>query len=237
MGRVFEIEEKAEAYGRSIRKGKIIVTTQQNRSSIQFLISMKFLTKRSDSEIIKQNLVYTNNTIKNRELQQLLLHEQKNFCAYSEKYVQELESVCVEHFNAALKGTVSDNYYNYYAVLHKINIQKLDEKYRNASFMTSLFFQTPNGFASMIRYIDGVYEEINPADEEAKELIDFLALNSPELHKQRIKHVNRLRDNFKLAGFDSKEQKLEYLRKDNDQLSFITALEIELGLDLSEFYS
>lgn len=42
-----------------------------------------------------------------------------------------------------------------------------------------------------------------------------------------------------IKGFHSnfEEQQIEYLRNDKDQLSFITALEIELGLNLSEFYS
>ncbi len=198
---------------------------------------MKFLVKKSESEVLKQNLVYSNNTLQNRKLKSLLLKEQKNFCAYSEKYFQELDSPCIEHFDASLKNTPQDNYYNYYIVLHKINIQKLDEKYKGASFFSSLFFQKPNGFESRIKFIDGVYEEIDPIDQEAKELIEFLGLNKKELCEQRSKHINRIKNHFQLAEFSSAEQQLEYLRNDKEQLSFITALEIELGLDLSEFYS
>lgn len=198
---------------------------------------MKFLVKHANSEILSQNLVYSNNTLKNRELSKLLQLEQKGFCAYTEKYIQGLDSICVEHFNASLKGTGRDNYYNYYAVLHKINIEKLDEQYKDASFFESLFFQKPNGFASRIHYIGGMYEELDSDDTEAKDLIAFLGLNNEELYKQRARHVKRIKKNFEIAEYDSPEKRLEYLRDDNDQLSFITALEIELNLDLSEFYT
>ena len=76
---------------------------------------MKFLSKNADSKILKEGLVYRakgSNTV----LRNLLIEEQKNYCAYTEKFLQPLEQVDVEHFNSAKKGTPEDNYYNYYAV-------------------------------------------------------------------------------------------------------------------------
>ena len=81
---------------------------------------MKFLSKTKDSNILKRNLKYKkNDTQNNRILKEALLQEQKNFCAYTEKYIQQLDACEVEHFNSSLK--YKDDYYNYYAVLRRAN--------------------------------------------------------------------------------------------------------------------
>ena len=50
---------------------------------------MKFLTKNPNSGIHTEGLVYLKNA-NNTALRNRLLSEQKNFCAYTEKYVQDL---------------------------------------------------------------------------------------------------------------------------------------------------
>ena len=131
---------------------------------------MKFLSKSEDSPILKRGLKYVKGD--NSELRKLLLEEQKNFCAYTEKYVEHLDSVEVEHFNSSIKK--NDDYYNYYAVVRKANLYKKDEKYNGAAFFDSLFFQ--KNFDSRIRFVPGdlVYEEINTGDTEAIDFIDFV---------------------------------------------------------------
>ena len=47
---------------------------------------MKRIIKKSDSEIIKRNLIYKTNA-DNSELRKILLKEQKKFCAYTEEYI------------------------------------------------------------------------------------------------------------------------------------------------------
>lgn len=196
---------------------------------------MKFLSKRSDSTILAQNLTYQKNRPStNLTLKQLLLEEQKNFCAYTEKYVEELDSVEVEHLNSAKK--YNDDYYNYYAVVRVPNLYKKDEAYADASFFESLFFQNAEQFNARIRFIDRMYEEIDESDIEARELIDFLGFNHDSLSRQRNRHVTRLKNRFEEAGY-TQEQQLNYFREYPQELSFITAIEHELGLDLSEFTS
>jgi len=197
---------------------------------------MRFLAKNPDSPILKQNLQYlVNNPANNKNLKMLLLEEQKNFCAYTEKYVDGLDSVEVEHFNAAKK--YRDDYYNYYAVLRKANIYKKDEKYKDAPFFDSLFFQTPDEFSKRIIYVKGdfIYMKIDVNDTEAAGFIDFLGLNQKELTENRKRHIARLKVIFSLAHFNY-DKGIEYFRKHKDELKFITAIEVELDIDLSEFY-
>ena len=197
---------------------------------------MKFLRKNTDSEILAARLTYQKNRgANNAILKDLLLIEQKNFCAYTEKYIQSLDSTEVEHFNSSLK--YADDYYNYYAVIRKANEYKIakDNTYRGAGFFGNLFFQNELELRRRIRYIDGVYEEVDITDTEAKDFIDFLGFNEHPLFEDRKKHINRLKKSFNEAGWDAQRQ-LEYFRTYPYELSFITALENELCLDLKEFY-
>jgi hypothetical protein len=100
---------------------------------------MKFLSKSKESIILAEGLVYRQNSSKNNHrLKEMLMVEQKGYCAYTEKYLQPLDSVEVEHLDAAKK--YADDYYNYYAVIRNANLYKQDEKYSGAYFLDSLFF-------------------------------------------------------------------------------------------------
>jgi len=45
---------------------------------------MKFLSKKTDSEILEKGITYKeNSSIHNKKLLKLLIAEQKNFCAYT----------------------------------------------------------------------------------------------------------------------------------------------------------
>ncbi|HFA50054.1 MAG TPA: hypothetical protein ENJ95_13680 [Bacteroidetes bacterium] len=201
---------------------------------------MKFLGKTNTSKILAEGLTYQKNKAdNNRKLREMLIAEQMNFCAYTEQYFKNLDSVEVEHFNSSKK--YNDDYYNYYAALRKPNQYKKDQKYKDKaaagkSFFGSLFFQKKGAFNSRIEYVDGIYEETDLKDSEAKELIDFLNLNNELLFKDRQNHVSRMKNIFKIAKYD-KDNILDYFRKHKEELSFITALEIELDIDLSEFYT
>lgn len=186
---------------------------------------MKFLTKRKDSAIFAEKMVYvTGNKHNNRKLRNMLLKEQKGFCAYTEKYVDGIDSVEVEHFDRTKKDK-GDNYFNYYAVLRDANLRKIgkEKKYRGASFFSSLFFQDEKELKRRIRYVPGeaVYEEIQADDIEAEELIDFLGLNDSSLVSERRKHVQMLRGLYE----DAKEKQLEFITKNRKLWSFITAVE------------
>jgi hypothetical protein len=84
-----------------------------------------------------------------------------------------------------------------------------------------------------IQYQDGQFITAFEGDQEANNLIRFLGWNRPELAKDRSNHVKRVRD---LRSFfdDQQSEFVDYLREHPENLSFATALEAELVLDLSE---
>ena len=129
---------------------------------------MKFLTKNPNSDILKNGLVYKkNSSTNNKNLREKLLKEQKQFCAYTEKYIDDLDSLEVEHFNSKIK--FNDDYYNYYAVIRQANLSKKDEIYKNTNFFTSLFFQNKEQFDIRIIFEDNIYIETDENDQEAKD--------------------------------------------------------------------
>jgi len=191
---------------------------------------MKFLSKNPNSAILQEGLTYKKGNAENNSLlKDKLKEEQKNFCAYTEKYLQPLESVEIEHFNPSIK--YKDDYFNYYAVIRRANLYKKDEKFRNASFFETKFFQKKDDFNSRIKFKENIYYNVVESDTESIDFIEFLGLNHHDLYSQREKHVNRLLENFEKARFD-KTQQFEYFREHLEELSFITAIEDKLGLNL-----
>ncbi len=193
---------------------------------------MKFLTKRADSGILTTGIVYK---LKgdNTNLKNLLVEEQKNYCAYTEKYLQPLDQVDVEHFDSAKKGTIADNYYNYYAVITTANKYKKDEKYIAASFLHNRFYQNEQELNVRIGFSNNIFFEKNENDVEARDFIDFLGLNHPKLSDERSKHVQRMKDHFSAGNYTIEKIK-GYFEKYKSELSFITALNTEFGYDFTE---
>jgi hypothetical protein len=191
---------------------------------------MKFLSKNSNSNILSQGLTYQENRpANNKKLLNELIKEQKNFCAYTEKYLKPLDSPEVEHFNSKIK--YQDDYYNYYAVVRAANLYKQDKKYPNASFFKSLFFQSEEELEKRIVYFNGIYQEVSPEDIEAKQLIEFLGLNDNRLYTERARHIHRVKH---LVSNYSKDEILDFFKQYKEELSFITALEVELNIDLTQ---
>jgi hypothetical protein len=189
---------------------------------------MRFLSKRADSLILAQSLTYKKGQAANNEiLRRALQIEQKNFCAYSERYIKHTDSPEVEHLDASKK--YNDDYYNYYAVIRWANQSKNDKKYVGYSFLTSLFFHDPIQFNSRIGYSNGEYYIKNDNDQEAQDLIDFLGFNKYELFTDRENHIQRLK--FILKDFTDKER-LVYFSAHKEELSFMSAIEVEFGIEL-----
>ncbi|TAD81408.1 MAG: hypothetical protein EAY75_17850 [Bacteroidetes bacterium] len=181
---------------------------------------MPFLTKKSTSKILLANLCYREGAGEaNGRLKELLADEQFGFCAYTEKGLEPLDSVEVEHFEAGIK--YNDNYYNYYAVVRWANQGKLDARFKDKPFFTDTFYRTYDGFKKRIGFANNVFYEIDPADSNARDLIDFLRLNNDELCKQRHNYVNRMKELFNddLAKMES------YFRSNRTELNFATALD------------
>lgn len=190
---------------------------------------MKFLTKNPNSDILKKKLTYNKNRENNKKLKLELLKEQKQFCAYTEKYIDGLDATEVEHFNSSLK--YNDDYYNYYAVLRIANQYKKDSQYKDAKFFSSLFFQDEKQFKARIKFENNLYLAIDKNDKEANDLIDFLGFNNPILYKERHNYINRLK---RIFDYSTKDEWISFFKENKEELSFITAIENELKIDLSE---
>jgi hypothetical protein len=193
---------------------------------------MKFLSKKADSKILKAGIVYKlrgNNTV----LRNLLIEEQHNYCAYTEKYLQPLDQVDIEHIDSFIKGTVNDDYYNYYAVITTANKYKKDRHYREASFLQNKFYQNQDELDRRIGFSNNIFFEIDDNDTEARDFIDFLGLNHPKLSDERKLHVKRISGLFENSGFDLDKIK-GHFKKYPSELSFITALNIEYRYDFTE---
>ena len=191
---------------------------------------MKFLSKYQDSEILEEDLKYLS-TSDNTRLRIKLLAEQRNFCAYTEKYITKIDSIEIEHFNPSKKN--NDDYYNYYSTLRYANENKISKYalYQHSVFFQDLFFQDLNNFQARITYDDFSYNALDEADQDAKDLINYLGFNDDYLFDERMKHIERLK--FTLQTFTA-EQKVEYFAKHKNDLSYITAIEYEFNINLSE---
>ena len=188
---------------------------------------MKFLGKKEDSEILAQKLDYKTQSHR-PNIRQLLIDEQQGFCAYSERYIKNTDSVDIEHFDGALKPTEEDGYYNWYAVLSWFNSnkpKKLDERFQPILPPNSADLQ------DRIHYEDGIYVTTNETDEEAQNLIDYLGFNKHELTQDRNKHIARIKNLRQLCGDEALF--METLAEARENLSFSTALEVELNMNLS----
>lgn len=193
---------------------------------------MRFLSKNADSRILKESIAYKvkgSNTI----LRNLLIKEQQNYCAYTEKFLQPLEQVDIEHFDSSKKGTAEDNYYNYYAVITTANKYKKDEQYTGASFFKNRFYQNQDELNNRIGFSNNIFYEKDENDSEARDFIDFLGLNHPKLSDERKLHVKRIAGLFEDSGFDMEKIKTHFIKYPSE-LSFITALNTEYKYDFTE---
>jgi hypothetical protein len=191
---------------------------------------MKFLSKHHTSEIYIDGITYKHGA-DNSDLRLRLLNEQKNFCAYTEKYISGIDSTEVEHFNPSKKE--NDDYFNYYTTLRYANENKISKypQCKNNPFFDTLFFHDKTVFDSRIKYEDYQYSPINTEDKDAKDFIDYLGLNDDYLFSERLRHIQRLQMTI---GTFSENEKIEYFRRFKRDLSHVTAIEQEFNINLSD---
>lgn len=149
---------------------------------------------------------------------------QRGYCAYSERYLKPLDSVEIEHFDPRLKHTERDGIANWHAVLRWMNAHKA----RIIEPYLPLPATDDDSLDRRIRYERGEFT-CDPADHEARHLIEFLGVNRPEVVHERNNHVSRvrrLRDLCERHGDDF----VSLLVDSPEDLSFSSALEAELGI-------
>jgi len=147
---------------------------------------MKRIIKNPASQIISENLKYRSG---NTRLTDLLLKEQKNFCAYTEEYIAYNDSKDIEHFNPNLKGTEEDGYTNWYMVKHLPNQRK------STSWLEPILYPFEEDFEERIIYSDGAYFA-KPDDIEATNLITLLDLNNIHKVSLRKRYIKRRKESL-----------------------------------------
>ncbi len=183
---------------------------------------MKFLYKDPDSLTAFLGLIYPKDRILAKEA---LSGIQRNFCAYSERYLKPLDSVDVEHFDPRLKNTPSDNIRNWHAVIHWLNMRK-SNRIEDFEPLPDLQYWTND----RVSYQNGFFV-CDQADVETTNLISFLGVNRKEVYDERAKHIARLRRLKDLVGV---EELIEILAESPDELSFPTAIGAELELPVDD---
>lgn len=186
---------------------------------------MRYLRKSTESEIIKQGWQYTKQHHRSSICDELR-KEQQNFCAYTEKYIDPIDSCDIEHFDDRKKNTADDSYWNWYAVLHWANLRK-----RRIKNFLPILLPHDETLPHRVCYSDGQFRAVHEDDIEAIHLIEFLGWNDPILAEERANTVARIKE---IRDFHNGDDTafLAYITERPKFLSFISVLEVELGLAL-----
>lgn len=185
---------------------------------------MKRIIKNNDSEILSKEIKYSN-TGDNSELRNILLKEQKNFCAYTEEYIGCNDAVDIEHFNPNLKNTDLDNYGNWFDVKHKANNIKRNK------WIEPILHPTDDDFEQRIIYHEGFYIH-HPNDLEAKNLIELLNLNQEIFVKDRIKYIERRKQRIAERNINPREYFIELIEKEIYFIKYLRAIQEEFKIDI-----
>lgn len=189
---------------------------------------MKRVIKSPTSQIIIQNLTYRVNG-NNSRLGNLLLTEQKGFCAYTEQYIGFDDANDIEHFNPNLKGNPADNYYNWYKVKHLPNQRKTD------NWLQPILMPFEEDFENRVIYLDGEFFA-RPEDNDANNLIILLDLNNQKRVEDRKNYIKRRKEAINDRKLTTKEQIINYFQDkiDNEikSISYLRAIQEEFGIDI-----
>ena len=192
---------------------------------------MRRAVKDPASAIITGNLNYiSNNSTNNKRIVDILLGEQKMFCAYTDEYISRSDAKDIEHFNPTLKDTDQDNYYNWFVVKHQWNMEKSEkwDKFQPVLHPTALDFE------ERIVYIQGDYVVKRKDDIEAKNLSDLLKLDDIHLANNRKKYIARKRDEIALDGNGVYDFFATLMNADPCQIKYTRAIKEEFGIDILE---
>lgn len=190
---------------------------------------MRRAIKFPGSKIIAAKLSYIPvNPTNNKKIAQILLEEQKGFCAYTDECFSRTDSKDVEHFNPTLKGTPADNYNNWFLVKHQWNKEK---SYKWDVFQPVLH-PTATDFEERVIYIDGDYVAGSDLDREAINVIALLQLDDLALADNRKKYIKRKREEIKAFGQDTITFFTILINADPCQVSYLRAIKEEFGIDI-----
>jgi len=191
----------------------------------------------NNSKIITDALQYNcRRGANNSVLGNILLKEQKNFCAYSEEFIDPISDANdIEHFNPNLKCSDYDSYSNWFKVKNKVNFRKrlkeLEFKKKNISF-DDILQPSANDFEEKLVYIVGEYRFEESSDIKVKNLIDLLELNIPEKIEQRRNFIIRKRKEIDSFGVSPEDFFSILIGEDIKQVSYLRAIQEEFEIDI-----
>lgn len=190
---------------------------------------MRKVVKYFDSIIIKDNLKYASgSTTNNKKVGEILLREQKYFCAYTDEYISRTDAKDIEHFNPQLKDTPEDNYYNWFIVKHQWN----KEKSYKWDIYQPILHPTADDFEDRIVYFAGDYFAKSDLDVEAKNLVSLLQLDDAALANKRKKYIARKRSEIETFNQDPYSFFSILINADICQVSYLRAIREEFGVDV-----
>lgn len=191
----------------------------------------------NNSKIITDALQYNcRRGANNSVLGNILLKEQKNFCAYSEEFIDPISDANdIEHFNPNLKCSDYDSYSNWFKVKNKVNFRKrlkeLEFKKKNISF-DDILKPCENDFEEKLVYIVGEYRFEESSDIKVKNLIDLLELNIPEKIEQRRNFIIRKRKEIDSFGVSPEDFFSILIEEDIKQISYLRVIQEEFEIDI-----
>lgn len=189
---------------------------------------MRKVIKNPNSKIITNQLKYKSGNSTTKLISEILLNEQKSFCAYTDEHISRTDARDIEHFNPTLKNTPQDNYYNWFLVKHQWNNEK---SYKWDKYQPILL-PTADDLEERIIYIDGDYFSKSESDIEAKNLVSLLKLDDIELAKKRKKYIARKRKEIKDFGQGAFAFFSILIDDDRCQVSYLRAIKEEFGIDI-----
>lgn len=187
--------------------------------------------KNPDSEIITNHLKYVSgNSTNNKKIAEILLKEQKKFCAHTDECISRTDAKDIEHFNPTLKDTYEDNYYNWFLVKHQWNKEK---SYKWENFQPILH-PIARDFETRVVYETGDYFAKSDTDIEARNLVRLLQLDDPELADKRKKYIARKRKEIEDLSLDANTFFSILINDDICGVSYLRAIKEEFGVDIWE---
>lgn len=190
---------------------------------------MRRAIKNPESEIIQKNLRYkSNNSKNNKKIANILLSEQKQFCAYTDEIISRTDSTDIEHFNPTMKNTDDDNYDNWFLVKHQWNQEK-SYKWQNHQ---PVLHPTAEDFEERVIYVDGDYVAKSSEDIKAQNLINLLKLGDAALADERKRYIKRKREEINIFGVGNKEFFSILINDDIARVSYPRAIKEEFGVDI-----
>ncbi len=186
------------------------------------------------SVIVTDGLTYIpGNSANNKKISELLLTEQKRFCAYTDEFISRTDARDIEHFNPKLKGTQNDNYNNWFLVKHQWNKEKSYKWDDNKPIL----HPTAADFEERVIYLEGDYSAKSDEDTEAKNLIALLKLDDQPLADKRKNYIKRKHIEVEIWGLSANDFFAELIKTDQCGVSYTRAIKEEFGVDVWQMLS